>query len=205
MYLIETMLQQDGSVALWPRHLARLQHACAALGWRLPGKAGHVPAGLPDGIVRLTVGEGGAVAWTARPLLPLPQPYGLALSPVRVRAADVWRYHKTSRRAPYEQAQAWARARGLADALLANEQGAVTESAIANLIVEKAGVWWTPPLGDGVLPGVMRGLLVERGRVEVRSLALGDVAGADAVYLCNAVRGVFRAEWVGGYSSSKAR
>ena len=59
---------------------------------------------------------------------------------------------------------------GFDDYVLINLEGKVTETAIANLILQIENEWITPPLSDGVLPGVMRALLVEKAGVLVRQI-----------------------------------
>ena len=59
---------------------------------------------------------------------------------------------------------------GFDDFLQINSQGYVTETSIANLVLQIRGSWVTPPLSDGVLPGVMRALIVEKNGVEVRRI-----------------------------------
>jgi len=59
---------------------------------------------------------------------------------------------------------------GFDDYILVNRDGFLTETAIANLIFQIDGQWMTPPLSDGVLPGVMRAILVEKNGVIVRPI-----------------------------------
>lgn len=59
---------------------------------------------------------------------------------------------------------------GFDDFLLINSYGHVTETAIANLVFQIDDSWVTPPLTDGVLPGVMRALLIEKAGVLVRQI-----------------------------------
>lgn len=63
-----------------------------------------------------------------------------------------------------------AQSEGFDDFLLINSQDFVTETAIANLVFQINDSWITPPLSDGVLPGVMRALLIEKVGVEVRQI-----------------------------------
>jgi branched-chain amino acid aminotransferase len=60
---------------------------------------------------------------------------------------------------------------GFDDFILVNLDGHITETAIANLVLRVDGEWITPPLSDGVLPGVMRALLVEKAGVIVRQVS----------------------------------
>ena len=63
-----------------------------------------------------------------------------------------------------------AKGAGFDDFILINPDGFITETAIANLVFDLNGEWITPPLSDGVLPGVMRALLVEKAGVIVRQI-----------------------------------
>lgn len=68
-----------------------------------------------------------------------------------------------------------AQSQGFDDFLLINSQGYVTETAIANLVFQIDDLWVTPPLSDGVLPGVMRALLIEKAGVSVRQIMADQV------------------------------
>ena len=63
-----------------------------------------------------------------------------------------------------------AKSAGFDDFILVNPNGHITETAIANLVFRFKGQWITPPLSDGVLPGVMRALLVEKAGVIVSQM-----------------------------------
>lgn len=77
------------------------------------------------------------------------------------------------KRYPYNQnleTLAEAKSAGFDDYILVNQAGFITETAIANLVFQVEGEWITPPLSDGVLPGVMRALLVEKNGIIVRQI-----------------------------------
>jgi para-aminobenzoate synthetase / 4-amino-4-deoxychorismate lyase len=122
--------------------------------------------------------------------------------PLRVRIAaqttdphDRMLFHKTTHRRLYNQAFAAAAEAGLADILFLNARGEVTEGAISNVFVEKEGRWFTPPVECGLLAGVYRRYLLQTlANAEERVLSRQDLRNADAVYLCNAVRGLRRIE-----------
>jgi para-aminobenzoate synthetase/4-amino-4-deoxychorismate lyase len=65
----------------------------------------------------------------------------------------------------------------------------VTESSIANVVYQFDGKLYTPPVQDGLLPGVFRECLVREGKVEVRSLAVEETAQVEAWWVVNALRG----------------
>ena len=119
---------------------------------------------------------------------------------VRVRIADErtdpddrFLFHKTTNRALYNSALAVASRAGFADVVFLNKRGEVTEGAVSNVLIEKDGRWYTPPVSCGVLAGVYRRHLLEtRVDLEERIITLEDLRHADAVYICNAVRGLRR-------------
>ncbi len=144
--------------------------------------------------VRLTLGPEGEVQVASWPLqlVSESQPVMLASTPVDGR--DLRLRHKTTRRGVYERAQAEV-PEGV-EALLWNEAGFVTESSIANVVFERQGRCWTPPLSDGLLPGVLRQTLLEEGRIQERQLAVQELVSVDALYLINGLRGWRRARLV---------
>jgi para-aminobenzoate synthetase/4-amino-4-deoxychorismate lyase len=105
-----------------------------------------------------------------------------------------WRFHKTTMRDLFTRASAEARDQGLYDFIFCNEAGEVTEGSITNIVIYSGGEYKTPPVSCGLLPGVMRGRLLAAGMVPVveKVLTEQDVRAAQAVFLCNSVRGVIR-------------
>jgi len=67
--------------------------------------------------------------------------------------------------------------------------GANTEATIANLVVELDGALLTPALACGLLPGVLRGHLLEEGRVREGIVRVEDLGRANRLWLVSAVRG----------------
>ena len=83
--------------------------------------------------------------------------------------------------------------RGLArpdcdDVVLYNERGELTECCIGNLVLERGGVCYTPPVESGLLAGTFRAELLAQGQLCERPLPIGELARADALYLINSVR-----------------
>jgi para-aminobenzoate synthetase/4-amino-4-deoxychorismate lyase len=85
---------------------------------------------------------------------------------------------------------------GHVEPLLVNERNEITESDIANVVFELEGKRYTPPVHCGLLPGVMRGMLIDTGELEERVLSVGDLGQVDALYLINDLRGWRRTELV---------
>ena len=72
-----------------------------------------------------------------------------------------------------------------------NEKGELLETSIGNLVLQIAGKLYTPPSNLGILSGIYRQQLLEIGQVEEKVLTLEDLAQAEAIYGCNAVRGLY--------------
>lgn len=75
-----------------------------------------------------------------------------------------------------------------------NATGELLETSIGNLVLKINGKLYTPPTSLGILPGIYRQHLLERGLVDEKVLTLKDLAQAEAIYGCNAVRGLYELE-----------
>ena len=72
-----------------------------------------------------------------------------------------------------------------------NKSGELLETSIGNLVLKIDEKLYTPPIRLGILPGIYRQHLLETGQVEEKALTLADLAQAEAIYGCNAVRGLY--------------
>ncbi len=72
-----------------------------------------------------------------------------------------------------------------------NKSGELLETSIGNLVLKIDGKLYTPPIRLGILPGIYRQHLLETGQVEEKVLTLTDLAQVEAIYGCNAVRGLY--------------
>jgi branched-chain amino acid aminotransferase len=80
-------------------------------------------------------------------------------------------------------------AAGFDEAILLNEDGHVAEASSANLFMVRHGALVTPPVTDGILEGITRGIVMtlaqERGHaVQERSIDRSELYSADEVFLC---------------------
>jgi len=81
-----------------------------------------------------------------------------------------------------------AKSSGFDDYILVNADGFVTETAIANLVLMINGQWVTPPLSDGVLPGVMRALLIEKNDVIVRQILARSIDEIECGFVVSSLK-----------------
>jgi para-aminobenzoate synthetase/4-amino-4-deoxychorismate lyase len=136
--------------------------------------------------VRMRLAPSGALAVEVSPLPRLAElPVPVALCPAPMAAGDFRLAHKTSLRGLYETARA---ASGTPEVLFVDEPGFVTEGSWSNIFVERDGMLLTPPLSLGLLPGVLRAELIEKGRAVESHLRPADLARG--FFLGNSLRGL---------------
>ena len=186
------------------RHLARLERSATALGFvfelqSAKHKLQAAARALPDDSdhrVRLDLAANGTIEVKAARLNPLPSPVKVMLAPETMDSSDFFLRHKTSNRARYDAAWQEAERQGAFDMLFFNERGELTEGGRSNVFVKLDGHWYTPPLEAGVLPGVMRGVLLEDPELATRERIIlrEELKRAQAVLLCNALRGAMPAQ-----------
>jgi len=138
--------------------------------------------------VRLLVGTDGIPVLQAAELASrgADDPVIVGIASSAVNSSDIFLYHKTTRREVYEAAQQ--ACPDCDDVLLWNERGELTESCIANLVLEMDGILYTPPVSSGLLAGTFRALLLEQGKIRERVIRLEDLQRCRKIYLINSVR-----------------
>ena len=75
-----------------------------------------------------------------------------------------------------------------------NAAGELLETSIGNLVLKINGKLYTPPINLGILLGIYRQHLLGKGQVEEKIMTLADLNQAEAVFGCNAVRGLYELE-----------
>jgi|GEM_PF-281876 len=95
----------------------------------------------------------------------------------------------------YILAAAEAQRRGADDALMLTVDGHLSETTVANLFWEESGTVYTPSAECDLLPGITRGILLELIDEAGIPLKTGQfepsaLHRADAVWICNSVRGI---------------
>ena len=105
-------------------------------------------------------------------------------------------YHKTTRRELYDSEREKGVADGLFEVLFTNSRGEVTEGSITNIFILKDNTIFSPPLVCGLLDGVFRKYFLKNCPlpVEEKVLSRQDVAGAEAIFVGNSVRGLIQVE-----------
>lgn len=194
--LIETLAWDGARFTRLDRHLARLSHSAARLGFV------HDPAAVAEALatitgpaplrVRLTLAEDGRAEVTQGPLAPNPPRWRVALAEARLHAADPWLGIKTTRRALYDRDRA-ALPAGIDELVYANTRGELCEGTITNLFFDLGRGLCTPPLACGLLPGCLRAELLEAGTASEAVLTLDDLPRA-RLWMGNSLRGLIPAQ-----------
>jgi len=201
--LIETMRWEPGDGFLrLERHLARLYGSAHVLGFRYdPERIGHVlkdAVGDADGArrARLTLSADGDVQASTQPYEPLPayKVWTLRIARTRLVSTDPLLRHKTSRREAYTHARAEYQVHQADEVLLLNERGEVCEGTISNMFADMGdGPLLTPALSCGLLPGVLRGELLDQRRAREAVLTPAELVEAQRLYVGNSLRGLIPA------------
>lgn len=194
--LIETLRLEQGRYPLLARHLDRLRASAMTLGFVLNevgvrGALVECAAVRPSGVfrVRLTLAHDGHFDLTVHALAEERSAWRAVFAEACLPDGDFLRGHKTTVRRRYDEALA-ALPPDVFDAIFLNAAGEVCEGARSNVFVERDGHLLTPPRACGLLPGVLRGQLLESGRALERVLTRDDLLCGDRVYLGNALRGL---------------
>lgn len=217
--LFETLRAHGGDAPWWDAHWVRLARGAARLAIALPPQAlardamrSLLADGDGGGVVRLQVARGPSArgyapdpgaepVWTLSSY-PAPAPAKpLALRWCRTRLAiqPALAGMKHCNRLEQVLARAeWLEMATDADeGLMLDTEGAVTCATSANVFIHAGGRWLTPVLDRNGVQGVCRGWIIPvAGAMEAR-LSPADVENADAVFLCNAVRGILEVARLG--------
>ncbi|MGK6308004.1 chorismate-binding protein [Variovorax sp. DT-64] len=203
--LFETMHADPEGIRHLERHLARLARSARALGFAFDRDAAlaalrtALPALAPGrpSRLRLALAHDGRLGLTHAPLPPLaPGPVKLLIAAERLPEANPLAAYKTTLRAHYDAGVRAAESAGAFDSLFFTADGRVSEGGRSTLFARIDGRWWTPPVADGALPGVMREVLLEdpAWQAAERTLRREDLEAAQALVVCNALRGALPAQ-----------
>jgi len=192
--IFETIKTVDGKPWALSRHMRRAVNSSLKAGIALPGEE-QVRESISQllsteihskGLLRISFDATGN--WAAVHLS-----YSEKSSPAKVRThpiplvtegVPVKSYPYDHRLELLEQA----RSNGFDEALVTSSDGKVCEGSVSNVLVKIAGIWCTPPLSDGVLPGVMRALVIENFKIMVRSISVSEIVNIESAFLLSSLR-----------------
>lgn len=204
--LIETMRwEPQGGFLRAERHLSRLGASSIALGFVFDQH--RIDRALHDAVggnsplrVRLALSPNGRAGVTTQAFAALAPDavWTLRVAQTRLVSSDPLLRHKTTRRDAYD----WARAefsREAADELiLLNEAGEICEGTITSIFIDTgdAAPLKTPALACGLLAGVLRGEMLDKGEAVESTLTIDDLQRASRIWVGNSLRGLIAAALV---------
>jgi para-aminobenzoate synthetase/4-amino-4-deoxychorismate lyase len=192
--LIETMaFDPEAGLPLLERHLARMKASATLFGFQFDrhGARNELQAATfrlrGARRIRLVLARSGAIAIEVSPMPVSPAgAVTVSVAGPPAEATDFRLRHKTSDRAVYDAA----RGDGF-ETVFVDRDGFLTEGSFTSIFVERDGVLVTPPVSRGLLPGVLRGELLESGKAIEGDLVVDDLAGG--FFIGNALRGLIPA------------
>jgi 4-amino-4-deoxychorismate lyase len=208
--LFETMRAHRGEVPWWREHWSRLSLGAERLGIPLPEEvrvreeATSLFADVGDGVLKLLVTRGAGERGYAPPTDPVPT-WIVSRHALPTRTGRGLRLHACATRLASQPglagikhcnrlelvlARADAERAGADEGLLLDCAGNAIGAIAANLFAFIDGRWITPPIVDCGIAGVCRAKLLSALDAVERMPMLAEVEAADAVFLCNAVRGI---------------
>ena len=195
--LIETMRfdPHDGLIEL-DRHLDRLSGAASDLGFIFDRHAARnelqaATFGRKRGaMARLLLSPTGAMAIEVKPVEELGElPVRVVVQPLPVEQGDYRLRYKTTDRLFYDEAR---RASGADETIFVDPEGMLTEGSFTNIFVQRDGVLVTPPLSRGLVPGILRAVLIAKGEAIEGDVTVEDLG--DGFFVGNMLRGLIPAK-----------
>lgn len=200
--LLESLKLENGSYPLMSYHMKRLKDSAAFFKFsadeqKLTSDLAELAENNPQGIfkVRLLLGQHGEFSIKAQETAEILEPIACLLAESPIDSSNTFLYHKTTHRQVYEKS-AEAIPPEAFSVLLYNENGELTEFTIGNLVVEKNGEFFTPPVKCGLLPGTFRQKLLDAGEIKEKVLLKEELGEYETIWFINSVRGWLRVEMI---------
>ncbi len=187
--IFETILLKEGEPLLFSKHMERAEKSGRELSIEIPSRVSILEAIKelsPPTLARLRLSFGRGFSLAVFP-------YERSQEPLRVvlrenQGKSGFGEHK---KFPY-----WenfdllriAHLDGFDEVLLADWAGIVGEGAMNNFLFKSSGEWVTPKLSNGVLPGVIRAVAIEKGLATEREIRVEDLQMVEAMLALSSLR-----------------
>jgi 4-amino-4-deoxychorismate lyase len=212
--VFETFRLRSSLPVLWERHLSRMRRGAEFLGIPFLGpkrigklvEAAVSESGIPDAYVKICLLSGGSTLFHEIPgnssLLIVLRGYRPPKTPIKAFVSNFSRSSSSPilsiKSLNYLEniiARREAIRLGFDEAIFLNERGEITEGCTSNIFWLKEGVLFTPSLECGLLPGVIRGAVIELAvnfgiEVVEGRFDLGTLLSAQVAFFSNSLAGV---------------
>lgn len=202
--VFETIRTENGKVFELGRHMRRAGTAAAHFGFNLPDEES-----IRVAIESLLIAEPRNVGrlrllFSSERFVAVHQKYVSLTEPARLMIADAdFTFAPISFKTfPYDHRLVIlkkAKGLGFDEVILIGENGQVSEGAVSNYIFQINGDWVTTPLTAGVIPGVQRGIVIERCGVLVKSLTPADLLIAKRAMVISSLKIALPVASIGDY------
>jgi len=211
--VFDTSMIVDNDMILREAHIHRLVNDAAALGIiishrKINDLVDQVLCEAHHGVLRITITSGPANRWNENSQKTAPtvfihfsplnlrdrfNPISLQISTIRRSHTSITSRHKTLSYTDNIVAQRAARAEGYDDAIFLNTSGNTCCVTTANLFLKFRDHWATPPISDGVLPGIMRQWILQTApslglEIRERSISESVLPYTHSAFTTNSVR-----------------
>ncbi|KZS93305.1 D-aminoacid aminotransferase-like PLP-dependent enzyme [Sistotremastrum niveocremeum HHB9708] len=124
---------------------------------------------------------------------PIPEPSLALYLDTEATPSSLFTSTKTTSRAHYDNARNRVGIKDRSEpkeVILFNERGEVTEGSVRNVAFWRDGIWITPGVDSGCLPGTVRRWMLERGKMKEGLVKKDTLKNGEWVLLSNGVDGV---------------
>jgi len=191
--LLESLLIEDGEIFLYEEHLKRIKSSAEYFDYLFDKKTfGQIIRNISKTHnigkfkIRILSDRNGNIESEVKLIQDLILPRKIKFADKAIDSSDKFFYHKTTNRKifsdlkePHPECD---------DVILWNEKNEITESTIANIVVEINGKKFTPPIECGLLGGTFRSKLISDGEIKEKIINKENLFTADNIYLINSVR-----------------
>ena len=192
--IFETIKTVNGTPYALGLHLQRAVSSAEILGLNLPSTSSIelavrellIAEPNVNGLLRISFDVNGQ--WSA---IHLPYQLLVASAKICVHPDPLISQGARAKSYPYDTRLAIlneAKLLGFDEAIVYNTQGNITEGAVSNIMAQIDGQWITPPISDGLLPGIMRGLVIENCRVATSSIPISHIGDITSAFLLSSLR-----------------
>lgn len=207
--IFETILIKNSWPIFWEEHLERLEKSCNELGLYMKYNRETLLDGalslikineIVDGILRLTLTGYPNVIMTVK--AGVPYDANLYNTGVSVTISDkncysnYWlSHHKTASYMEKLLIRKEAKKFGFLEAILINEKGNLAEGCASNIFCVFNQVIYTPPIGSGILPGIIRNVIIKAAReykvpIIEQDISIKQLFNSEEVFLTNSLMGI---------------
>jgi para-aminobenzoate synthetase/4-amino-4-deoxychorismate lyase len=196
--LIETMLLDNGEIFLFEDHMERLKSAAKFFLFNI--NENKITKSLFKKIdkkytngkykVRVTLNKWGKVTYNFNFVTFIPDVVKIIISDKTIDSENKFQYFKTTNRELYNSELTKYNRSGYFEVIFFNEKDELAEGCTTNIFIKKNDVWLTPPITNGILPGIYRNhFMYTQKDVKEAIITINDLLHADEVMLVNSVIG----------------